>query len=158
MTSGPQLARRGRIVRLQRGTATTSKPAEALVAPLDLRRDEVRSLARRLPDVAELARLLAERLVGEALATSDEALAHFAEQLLVEARGARRMTLSCAPDDADRLARALATSDMALDVHVAPCADLHSGSLRLETDLGYLEASVESALEALGEAARSSPR
>src|SRR5690606_38848971 len=131
---------------------------EPFLAALRLRQAEVRRLTHQLPDVAGLARLLAERLVGAAVTQSDEALLHFAAQVLAEARGAHRMTLSCAPEDADRLGRALAASTLDLDVTVAAQKDLHRGSLRVETDLGSLEASVESALEALTEVARSEPR
>lgn len=134
--------------------STQDATQDAIGATLRARRAEAHAMASRLPDVAALARILAERLVGAALAQSDEALLHFAAQLLDEARGARRLELSCAPPDAARLARALSEQGLEQDVTVTADAALPPNTLLLDTELGRLEATVSGALDTLMNAAR----
>lgn len=179
MIDGHSSLRRGRIVRASRGddARTTLTPTSsfaetdphalpetdtsraastdyAIGAALGARRAAAHALASQLPDVVGLARLMAERLVGAALAESDQALLHFATRLLDEARGARRLELSCAPPDAPRLGRALHAQGLERDVVVNADAALPPNTLVLDTDLGRLEASLSGALDALEDAAR----
>ena len=58
---------------------------------------------RNLDRAVELARLLAERLLGEALAIDPARVAALARAALAEARGARRAVIAAHPDDAAEL-------------------------------------------------------
>lgn len=100
--------------------------------------------------VVELARLLAQRIVGHALTVSDEALWHWATAVMQEARGARSIHLIAAPEEAERLCplvRELAEKDRQVSVSADP--ELGRGALRVETELGMLEASIDGALDTL---------
>lgn len=169
MTSPSFTLPRGRLVRAPRtphddaqapppraSEAEPHSPAtQSAVEHLLARRAEVAERRAGLPDTIELARALAERLVGEALATRDDALAHWAEQLLDEARAARSLRLSAAPADLERLRPALAGLDLSeRDLTLVADSSLANGSFRLETELGELEASVSEALAVLAERLR----
>lgn len=108
------------------------------------------------PDaVVELARLLAGRLVGHALAVSDDALRHWARTLLDEARGARRIHLLAPSEMVERLhGLAEELTEEGREISVAGDPELARGSLRVETELGTLDASVDQALERLVRALR----
>jgi flagellar biosynthesis/type III secretory pathway protein FliH len=160
--------RRGRLLRaLPANAADASGATTSGAAPRTP--DDAAQMARRLTEastqgqrleqhadrIVELSRLLAERLVGDALDASDAALAQYALALIDEARGARAVVLHARPEDALRLERALRAHDFdGRDVRVAPEPSLASGQLRLECELGCIEASVEASLERLAEHAR----
>src|SRR5690606_37733106 len=135
----PLIARhRGRLVRAASAERGRGEPAAAPPPSPD-------------PDaVVELARLLAERIVGHTLAVSDEALRSWASTVIQEARGARSVHLIAAPEDAERLhelARELTDEDREVSVSANP--ELARGAFRVETELGALEASIERALDVL---------
>lgn len=136
----PPSARRHR-GRLLRAASAENRAGEPSPAP---------SPAPDPAAVVELARLLAKRIVGHALAVSDEALRHWADAVIREARGARSVHLIAAPEDAERLhelARELTEEGRRVCVSADP--ELARGAFRVETELGTLEASVDRALEVL---------
>lgn len=135
--------------------AKHAEPSAPLAARLAEASARGRGLSREHGTLVELSRLLAERLVGPLLEQDERALAHFALALIDEARGARSVTLLASPRDAERLRSALAAQDFdERDVRVADDAALADGALRLETELGSVEASAGQSLALLASAAR----
>lgn len=104
----------------------------------------------------ELARLLAERLLGEALALDPTRVVALAETALAEARGARRVVLVAHPLDAPLLERAAAEGRLAHVVRVVPEPSRARGSVRLESELGVLDAELAPQLDRLLERLRES--
>jgi flagellar biosynthesis/type III secretory pathway protein FliH len=114
---------------------------------------ETNALARDLEHVVALARLLAERLLGETLALDPARVVALARQALAEARGARELTLSAHPDDVPLLERALARQELAPVVLVADPGRAR-GSVRLDTELGSLDAELAPQLDRLAQKLR----
>ncbi|HEY6557224.1 MAG TPA: FliH/SctL family protein [Polyangiaceae bacterium] len=115
--------------------------AKVAARALALARHEARAAERQLDQLVELARLLAERLLGEQLALDPNRVSALARQALSEARGARRITIVAQPADAEILTRDLA--ELGLDanlVSIESDAERARGHLRLVTDIGILDA------------------
>lgn len=119
---------------------------------LALRAEDDRRAERDLDRVVELAVLLAERLVGEALRIEPLRIAELAQAALHEARGARRVRIDASPDDVAALTGALAAAGHVADVH--PDSTLSRGSLVVHTDIGGVDARLEPQLSRLAEALR----
>ncbi len=115
-----------------------------------LKAREGASLAGELDRVVELAKILAERLLGESLGLDPGRVVALARQAIDEARGARRITIVAHPEDASRLEAALgslAAGAEAVRVIADPKRARHG--LRLETDIGVLDAELAPQLERL---------
>jgi flagellar biosynthesis/type III secretory pathway protein FliH len=111
---------------------------------------EAASLDRELDRVVELAKILAERLLGERLGLDPERVVALARQAIAEATGARRITIVAHPEDAARLEAALASlSSGAEVVRVVADSKRARHGLRLETDIGVLDAELAPQLERL---------
>jgi flagellar assembly protein FliH len=123
---------------------------------LRLARLEAEHDQRATNRLIELARLLAERLLGEALRLEPSQVVALAEHALGEARGARRITIVAHPDDSTELERALADGRLDRVVRVVASAERGRGSLRLETEIGVLDADLAPQLARLAEALRAS--
>jgi flagellar biosynthesis/type III secretory pathway protein FliH len=105
---------------------------------------------RHLDRAVDLARLLAERLLGEALAIDPGRITALARAALSEARGARRVVIAAHPDDVAELDRRL--PELGFDVtaiSMRPEPSRVRGSLRIETEIGVLEADLAPQLERL---------
>jgi len=115
-----------------------------------LRQNEARADERALNRSVELARLLAERLLGESLRVAPEQVVALAKQALSEARGARRIHLVAHPEDAQILEHslpALGLDPSTAQVRVDPSRA--RGNLRIETEIGVLDAELAPQLERL---------
>jgi flagellar biosynthesis/type III secretory pathway protein FliH len=124
--------------------------AKIAARAIALRQYEARADERALDRSVELARLLAERLLGESLRVAPEQVVSLAKQALREARGARRITLVAHPDDARILEQALPA--LGLDPTTALVradATRARGNLRIETEIGVLDAELAPQLERL---------
>lgn len=127
--------------------------AEVLV----LRRTEEERAERELDRTVQLAVLLAERLVGEALRVEPERIAALAAEALRETRGARRVRVEASAEDVATLEGLVA--ELGLDVaEVAPSAELGRGSLVVHTELGRVDARLAPQLARLAEALREALR
>ena len=115
---------------------------------------EATTLERQLDQVVSLARLLAERLLGEALAVDPTRVVALARQALAEARGARQVTIAAHPDDVPLLERALAERQLAPPLAFVADRARARGHLRLETDIGSLDAELGPELDRLTEKLR----
>jgi flagellar biosynthesis/type III secretory pathway protein FliH len=129
-----------------RADATAKLAAHALaLASYEAKADE-----RGLERTVALARLLAERLLGASLALAPEQIASLAKQALSEARGARRLTIVAHPEDARLLSNTLPSMGVVIDtVQVVPDSARQRGSLRIETDIGVLDADLAPQLDRL---------
>jgi len=124
--------------------------AKVAAHALALRHHEARAEERELDRSVDLARLLAERLLGESLRVAPEQVIALARQALAEARGARRITLVAHPEDAKLLDISL--SALGLDpnsARVRADAARTRGNLRIETEIGVLDAELSPQLERL---------
>lgn len=109
--------------------------------------------ARDVDRTIEMAVLLAERLLGDALRVDPSRLRTLAAEALAETRGARKMRIECHPDDADEVRALLAEHAGAL-VDVDATTELGRGSLVVHTELGRVDARLHPQLRRLGEALR----
>jgi len=124
--------------------------AKIAARALALRHHEARADERALDRSVELARLLAERLLGESLRVAPEQVMALARQALSEARGARRITLVAHPDDAKLLEISLPSLGLDAAVAVVRADPARSrGNLRIETEIGVLDAELAPQLERL---------
>ena len=105
---------------------------------------------RNLERSVALARVLAERLLGEALATDPGRVAALARAALSEARGARRVVIVAHPEDLTELGMRL--GELGFDpnaITLRPDSGRRRGQLRLETDIGVLDADLAPQLDRL---------
>jgi flagellar biosynthesis/type III secretory pathway protein FliH len=135
-----------------RAEAEARADASAKIAAraLALRHHELHADERALDRSVELARLLAERLLGESLRVAPEQVTALARKALGEARGARRIVLVAHPDDAKLLEISL--PGVGLDPAVAevrPDPTRTRGNLRIETEIGVLDAELAPQLDRL---------
>jgi flagellar biosynthesis/type III secretory pathway protein FliH len=129
--------------------------AELAAAWIKLRAEENARDERDLQRTVELARAMAERLVGETLALDPAKIVSMCRQTLASARQARRVVVRAHPADAEALRAQL--SSLALEQAVI---EIHAdgsrtrGSLLLETDLGILDADLTIQLDRLARSLR----
>jgi flagellar biosynthesis/type III secretory pathway protein FliH len=142
--------------------AAEGEQAKLAAAWLAMRAAEAKRDERDLERAVTLATVLAERLVGRALALDPTVVASLAREALGEARGARRVRLEAHPDDVAQLRAELAAaglgtpSGVAVDV-IANDA-LARGDLTVHTELGTLDARLQPRLERLAAALRDALR
>ena len=111
---------------------------------------EAASVDRQRDRLVQLARALAERLLGEELHLRPEAIVAIAERILAEARGARQVRLVAHPEDAPHLEaelERLAGGTRAVEVVVE--AGRRRGELRVESEIGTLDAELAPQLDRL---------
>lgn len=129
-----------------RAEATAKLAAHAL----SLLTHEAKADERALDRSVSLARLLAERLLGCSLSVSPDQVIGLARQVLAEARGARRLTIVGHPDDVKLLSGSLSSLGVAVEtVRFLPDAARTRGSLRIETEIGVLDADLAPQLDRL---------
>ncbi len=123
-----------------------------------LRAREERAAETELDRSVQLAQVLAERLVGEALRIEPQTIAKLAQQALGEARGARTVHIEAHPDDLGALEHHLSLLTIRHVASLKSDATLERGSLRLRTDLGTIDAHIRPQLERLAAALRDALR
>lgn len=130
--------------------ARAEASAKLAAYALALASHEAKADERALERTVALARLLAERLLAASLAVAPEQVIALARQALSEARGARRLTLAAHPEDAALLSSELPSLGVPVElVRVVPDASRKRGSLRIETDIGVLDADLAPQLDRL---------
>jgi flagellar biosynthesis/type III secretory pathway protein FliH len=133
--------------------------ASLAAAWVKLRTEEAGRDERDLDRTTEVARVMAERLVGEALELDPGKVRALARQVLASARYSRRVVFSAHPTDADALRAdlgALGLEGAAIEIHVDVTRT--RGSLLIETDLGTLDANLTLQLDRLARSLRDSFR
>src|SRR5262249_46191878 len=121
--------------------ARNAEVARLAAAFLTLRNDDERRAERDLDRAVELAGLLAERLVGEALRIDPTRIAELATAALEETRGARHIRIEACDEDIAALSEILASVNHVAEIHANP--SLRRGSLVVHTDLGRVDARLE---------------
>jgi flagellar assembly protein FliH/type III secretion protein L len=134
------------------GEARQAETAKLAAAFLALRDEEARRAERDLDRIVHLAKLLAERLLGETLRLEPARIAEIAAVAIEEARGARRVRVDASPEDIPHLRQALGAVCETLDVQQDP--SLGRGSLVVHTDIGRIDARLEPQLARLAAALR----
>lgn len=115
-----------------------------------LRQEEASKDERDSERIIELARALAERLLGEALQIDPNRIVSLAREALVVARQARAVTVLAHPEDAEVLQRRWGEFGLpATVVKIQVAADRPRGSLLLRTDLGIIDADIALQLDRL---------
>jgi flagellar biosynthesis/type III secretory pathway protein FliH len=156
---------RGRLVRaadLGRTTQAARRADElADAAALMIRASSRAAEAdeRNLDRLIDLSRLLAERLLGSALALRPEAIVSLARSVLEEARSARRVHVFVNPAHVSDIEGATLAFDPERRIHaVSADTALGPGDVRLETELGTVEARIDPELERLAHRLRDALR
>ena len=117
---------------------------------LELRKRQAELSRSVLDRSIGFATLLAERLLGEELEQSPERIRALARQALKEAAGARQAVIVAHPRDAAELKAGLIGLGAMLDsIGIEEDARLSRGQLRVETELGVIEADLKGQLERL---------
>lgn len=112
-----------------------------------------------LDRVVDLARLLAERLLRKSIELSPETIASLAAAVLAEARSARRVAVFVHPSHVPLLEHATQAFDPEGRVHrIAGDASLGSCDVRLETELGNVDARIDVGLTELARRLRDALR
>jgi flagellar biosynthesis/type III secretory pathway protein FliH len=111
---------------------------------------------RAMDRLVDLARLLAERLLGEALQLDPSRIVALARQALTEAQGARRIEIAAHPEDVPLLAKELELASVEQTVRIVPDPARSRGSLRFDTELGNLDAELGPQLDRLAKKLRAS--
>jgi type III secretion protein L len=119
---------------------------------LELREADARRAERDLDRLVELAVILAERVVGEAIRVEPSRIAELAAAAIQEARGARRVRIDASPEDVGPLRETL--GEIGQSAEVSADSTLRRGSLVVHTDLGRVDARLEPQLTRLAAALR----
>ncbi len=138
--------------------AAEAEQAKLAAHAIALHAREARSAEIHLDRSVELARVLAERLLGESIKVAAETIAKLARQSLLEAQGARTVRIEAHPDDVALLQEHVALLHIAQVASITSDATLQRGSLRLHTDLGTIDAQLTPQLERLAAALRDALR
>jgi flagellar biosynthesis/type III secretory pathway protein FliH len=131
--------------------------AEARLAAqwLVLERTEKERLQGDAQRVISVAVVLAERLLGAALELEPARVVDLARAAIAEARGARHIVVEAHPLDAGALRRHLQGAGLEMQsVEVCQNETLARGELRLQTDVGTIDAKLAPRLERLAAALR----
>jgi flagellar assembly protein FliH/type III secretion protein L len=127
--------------------------ARIAAALLALRAEDERRTERDVERLESTAVVLAERLIGEALAIEPARIGAMAQAALREARGVRRVVLEANPLDAATVKAQLEVLGLPEGtVSVEISADLARGDLLLKTNLGTIDARLKPQLQRLAEA------
>jgi flagellar assembly protein FliH/type III secretion protein L len=133
-------------------SAREQEVAKLAAGFLALRHAEAQRLEADRDRIIELAVVLAERLLGDALRLDPSRIAELAAAALCEARGARRVRIDASPFDVAALTDALAA--IGQDADIRPDDGLGRGSLVVHTDLGRIDGRLEPQLAVLASAVR----
>jgi flagellar biosynthesis/type III secretory pathway protein FliH len=130
--------------------AREAEHARLAALVLAMKHQDEKRADRDLDRVVELAIVLSERLLGEALVQEPGRVVALARQALAEARGARRAVIEASPLDAELLQHHLDTVGFSPHtVELRHDSTLARGSLRITTNLGTLDAQLRPQLERL---------
>jgi flagellar biosynthesis/type III secretory pathway protein FliH len=135
--------------------ARESAQTELAARWLALRQLEARHIENGSDWVVALAVALGERLLGAALDLDPARIVHLARAIFAEARGARRARIDAHPSDAPVLREQLTTAGLDVQsIEIREDPALARGELRLQTDLGTIDARLAPRFERLAAALR----
>lgn len=117
---------------------------------LELKKRQAELAESVLERSVSFATLLAERLLGEELEQKPERVRALARQAVREAAGARHAVIIAHPHDAAELRSGLEGVASSLDsIEIEDDPQLSRGQLRVETEIGVVEADIRGQLERL---------
>jgi flagellar biosynthesis/type III secretory pathway protein FliH len=123
---------------------------------LALTKSQAAAMQREVDRMVVVGVALAERLLGTALALDPSRVVDLARTVLDEAGGARRVVLYANPVDAEALSAHLKDSGFEpCTAEIREDPTLGRGDLRLQTDIGNIDAQLSPRLERLASALRS---
>jgi flagellar biosynthesis/type III secretory pathway protein FliH len=127
---------------------------------LELATLRARVLERAETDIIQIARLLAERIIAEELALDPGKLVLMARQALREVGGATQVRIVAAPGAVEALRHEMSRleSSCAVRIEIVSDVNLGPGDLRLETDVGSIDARIGTQLTHLAAAVFESNR
>jgi flagellar biosynthesis/type III secretory pathway protein FliH len=133
---------------------------EVVTKALEIAALRQRTLDQTQDDIMTLAQVMAERVIGEELLLKPERLMYLAQKSIREARGSSRMVLYAHPDDAAYLTRALdiLTTDGSAEIRIQAEPEFAPGDIRIETDVGTLDARIGTQIANLAAKIRESLR
>jgi flagellar assembly protein FliH len=135
--------------------ARESAQTELAARWLALRQREIKDVENGSDRVVALAVALAERLLGAALDLDPERIVSLARVVFAEARGARKANVDANPADAPILREQLTTAGLDVQsIEIREDPTLLRGELRLQTDLGNIDARLAPRFERLAAALR----
>jgi flagellar assembly protein FliH len=135
--------------------ARESAQTELAARWLALRQREIKDVENGSERVVALAVALAERLLGAALDLDPERIVSLARVVFAEARGARKANVDANPADAPILREQLTTAGLDVQsIEIREDPTLLRGELRLQTDLGNIDARLAPRFERLAAALR----
>jgi flagellar biosynthesis/type III secretory pathway protein FliH len=148
--------RRAAAVRLRVETEARAAGAAAVAArAIALAAREATSPRRQRDRLVELAQALAERLLGEQLRLQPKTVVALADQVLSEARGAREVRLLAHPEDVPLLQAELERLQGASRaVEIVASSSRRRGELRVESEIGTLDAELAPQLQRLARSLR----
>ena len=119
-----------------------------------------RTVERAQDDIVALAQILAERVIGEELTLLPARILQLAKQCIREGRGSNHLILCAHPDDAAFLRSQLdqLNVDVTAEIQVQSEPDLMRGDLRVQTDVGTIDARIGTQLANLAAKIRESLR
>jgi type III secretion system HrpE/YscL family protein len=130
--------------------------AELAAQLLQLAADRERMLAAIEPQAIEVAMLAAGRVIGQELSSRPELIAQMVAPLLERVRRAKSVVLRVHPDDRAALEPCLASlrdrSELSAALQIETDPQLSRGSIIVVSELGSLDARVETQLDALSRA------
>jgi flagellar assembly protein FliH/type III secretion protein L len=126
--------------------------AKLAAQALAMREADEKRAERDLARTIEVATVLAERLVGEALNVDPKRIAELATTALEQTRGAKRVRIDARAADVEPLRAVLGELGQIADVQ--PDDTLGRGSLVVHTELGRVDARLRPQLDRLAEVLR----
>lgn len=141
-----------KIAALAAGEAREQETARLAAQFLALKKADEDRAERDLARTLDVAMLLAERLVGEALTVDPHLAAGLAANALAETRGARHVRIDAHPDDVAALRASLEA--VGHEAEVVADDTLGRGSLVVHTDVGTIDARLRPQLARLAAALR----
>jgi flagellar biosynthesis/type III secretory pathway protein FliH len=156
---------RGRLIRASVAARARNVPrqaddvAEALAFMMKARMRHADADEAAIDRLVSLSRILAERLLGTALDLQPETIVALAHGVLSEARSAERIHLYVNPSQLAVLESATSVFDPEGRVHrISGDPALGAGDVRLETELGTVEARLGAELDRLAQRLRGALR
>lgn len=135
--------------------ARTKADVELTSRWVALRQAEGRRMGSDTERVVSIAVMLAERLVGATLQVDPTMIGSLANVVIAEARGVRRAVIHAHPTDAEQLRGQLAIAGVdQASFSVESDDSMERGSLRLQTDIGVIDAQLRGRLDRLSVALR----
>jgi type III secretion system HrpE/YscL family protein len=142
-----------------RETGRAQGRAELAAKFVELAAERDRALAALEPQAIEIAMVAAKRIVGHELSLQSSLVAEMVAPLLERVRRAQQITLRVHPDDGAALEANLAAlrdrAGLAGSLRVEADATLERGDCVLHSDIGALDARIDTQLHALSRALRS---